>query len=143
KQLEPRFTRFLGDAARNDHDLRSGQIGIISCGHGERMRKRNRMINIVGFSCGAGAVNVHQHDFTAHAAHHERAGASRTDHSTPNQSDFHKLIISMRWWLSGSLAVGCWVRMAKSPGRLWWRTHSITKPSRDGLGRASYAGMTP
>src|SRR5215471_3353641 len=142
KQLEARFPRFLGYATGDDHDSRSNQIGIIACGHVERMSKWNRMKNIVGFGFGTGAVEVDEDDFAADAAHDECVGGRRTDHSTTNDSYFHRLIISMRWLLSGSWVVSCWVKMAKSPGRLWRWTQFLAKPFQVAGGFCSCTGTT-
>src|SRR4051812_20939292 len=89
KEFETRFLRFLWHATRDDYNLCSNQFGIISSRYDERMRKWNRMINIVGFRFGAGTVHVHENNFAAHAAHDQRVGAGRTDHSTTNNANFH------------------------------------------------------
>src|ERR1051326_1373254 len=89
KQFQPRFPRLLWNTTGNDYDPRSSQLGIIASRYDQGMRKGNRMINIVGFRFGARAVQVHQNDLAAHAAHDERVGTGRTDHSTTYNANFH------------------------------------------------------
>ena len=75
QQLQARFAWFLGHTPGNDHDLRAGQIRVIPGAHGQRMRERDGMIDIVGFGLGASPIQVDQHDFPSHAAHDESVAA--------------------------------------------------------------------
>src|SRR4051812_7910619 len=90
KQFETRFPWLLRHATGDDYNLRSSQFGIISSRYDGGMRKWNGMINIIGLRFGAGTVQVHQDDFATHAAHDQRVGACRTDHSTAYNANFHK-----------------------------------------------------
>ena len=89
QQLQARFARFLGDPSGNNHDLRAGQIRIIARAHGQWMRERNCMLDIVGFSLGASPIQIDQHDFPAHAAHDQSVSRGGPDHAAANNANFH------------------------------------------------------
>ena len=74
QQLQPGFARPLRHAAGNDHHPGARQIRIIAGADGERVSKRDGVIDVVGFRFRAGAVQVDQHDFPSHAAHDECVG---------------------------------------------------------------------
>ena len=93
QQLQPRFARLLRNAAGDDDDARAVEVRVIPRAHRERVRERNRVIDVVGLGLGARAIHVHQHDLPAHAAHDERVGRGRADHAAADDADLHKLMI--------------------------------------------------
>ncbi len=53
QKFKPCLARLLRHAAGDYHDTSPGQIRIVARSHGKRMRKRDRMENIVRFRFGA------------------------------------------------------------------------------------------
>ena len=90
QKLETRLARLLRHATGNHHHSRSGKVLVIARAHGKRMRERDGVIDVIRFGLCALAVQIHQHDLTAHAAHHESVRGGRADHATANDSDFHR-----------------------------------------------------
>jgi hypothetical protein len=60
------------------------------------MRKGNGMENVIGLGFSAGAIQIHEHNFPAHAAHNKRVGRGCAHHSAANNANFHNSIICIR-----------------------------------------------
>jgi len=52
-----------------------------------RIRKRDRVKDVVGLGFGAGAIQVAQHDLPPHASHDERKRSCRTNHAATDDAN--------------------------------------------------------
>ena len=89
QQLQSCLTRLLRDTAGNHDHARSGEVRVRAGTNRQWMRERHRVPDVVCLRLRTRVVHVHQHDFPAHAVHHQRVGRSRPDHPTSDDSDFH------------------------------------------------------
>jgi hypothetical protein len=100
EQLQPRFARLLRDSG-TDHDrLASCQIFIFPASYLQGVRERHSMANIVCLGTRPRDIFVHQHNFTAHALHHQRIASRGANKAAANNSNFHgtaPLSIEVKW----------------------------------------------
>ena len=89
QQLKPRLARLLSHPRRDDHHLAAGQVRIISGCDLQRMRKRHRMENIIGFRFGPRPILIDQYHSPPHPAHHQRVRSRRADKATSHNTCFH------------------------------------------------------
>ena len=89
QQLQARFARPLRHPAGDDDDARPVEVRVLPRTHGQRVRERDRVVDVVGLGLGARTIHVHQHDLPPHAAHDERVGRGRADHAAADDANLH------------------------------------------------------
>jgi hypothetical protein len=90
QQLQARFARLLRHAAGDDDHARLFEIRVLPGTHRQRVRERDRVVDVVGLGLGARAIHVHQHNLPPHAAHEERVGRGRADHAAADDANLHR-----------------------------------------------------
>jgi hypothetical protein len=61
--------------------------------HVQRVRKGNRVKDVVRLGLRALGVHVRQYDFAADAAHNHRIGGGRPDRAASDNADFHAALL--------------------------------------------------
>ena len=89
QQLQARFARPLRHTAGDDDDARPVEVPVLPRTYGQRVRERDRVVDVVGLGLGARTIHVHQHDLPSHAAHDERVGGGRADHAAADDANLH------------------------------------------------------
>jgi hypothetical protein len=89
QQLESRFVGLLRHAAGDDDDTCAFEIAVFPRADAQRVRERNRVVDVIGFGLGACPIHVNQNDFPPHTTHDECVRRGRADHSASDDADFH------------------------------------------------------